>query len=70
LKEKIRMGDAMFVDGSKQLLYFGKDAGPKVGLFKGMAVILHERGLVEESKLCAQCKNFKCAKGATNCCCR
>ncbi|KAG1843766.1 hypothetical protein F4604DRAFT_1512276, partial [Suillus subluteus] len=40
------------------------------GLFKGMAVILHERGLIQESKLRAQCKDFKCAKGATNCCCR
>lgn len=33
-------------------------------------MILHERGLIQESKLRAQCKDFKCAKGATNCCCR
>jgi hypothetical protein len=64
------LSDATFTDGSKQLLYFGEDAGPKAGLFKGMAVILHERGLMQESKLRAQCKDFKCAKSATNCCCR
>jgi hypothetical protein len=45
------MSDATFADGSKQSLYFGEDAGPKAGLFKGMAVILHERGLIRESKL-------------------
>jgi hypothetical protein len=70
LKGKIQMSDATFADGSKQSLYFGEDAGPKAGLFKGMAVNLHERGLIQESKLRAQCKDFKCAKGATNCCCR
>lgn len=42
LKEKIRMDNATFADGSKQSLYFGEDAGPKAGLFKGMAVILYE----------------------------
>lgn len=70
LKGKIQMSDATFTDRSKQLLYFGEDAGPKAGLFKGMAVILHEQGLIRESKLWAQCKDFKCVKGATNCCCR
>lgn len=42
VKEKIRMGDAKFADGLKQSLYFGEDSGPRAGLFKGMAVILHE----------------------------
>jgi hypothetical protein len=70
LKEKIQMIHATFADRSKQSLYFGEDAGLKAGLFKGMAVILHERGLIQESNLQAQCKDFKCAKGAPNCCCR
>ncbi|KAG2056603.1 hypothetical protein BDR06DRAFT_981317 [Suillus hirtellus] len=42
LKGKIQMSDVTFADGSKQSLYFSEDAGPKAGLFKGMAVILHE----------------------------
>ena len=32
-------------------------------------MILEEKGFVDVSKLRAQCKDFKCAKGATNCCC-
>ncbi|KAG2158959.1 uncharacterized protein EDB93DRAFT_1100023 [Suillus bovinus] len=46
LKGNIQMGDATFADGSKQSLYFSEDAGPKASLFKGMAVILHEQGLI------------------------
>jgi hypothetical protein len=67
LKLKIRMEDAMFADGQKQALYF--EDGPKAGLFKGMAVLLQECGLVEKSKLNTECKKFKCKSGATNCCC-
>jgi hypothetical protein len=71
LKTKIQMQDATFADGTKQSLYF--PAGhEKEGLFKGMAVILQERGLIEESQLKAQCNaKFDCPdKGQTNCCCR
>ena len=35
-----------------------------------MAVILQERGLVKESNLKAQCKDFKCKKGESNHCCQ
>ncbi|KAF7357934.1 hypothetical protein MVEN_00839900 [Mycena venus] len=42
----------------------------RAGKFKGMATILTERGLRKEAKLNAQCKGFKCAPGATSCCCR
>ena len=69
LKEKINMADTTLLDGRKQSLYF-EDGHPQAGLFKGMAVILEERGLVEESKLQAECKDFKCAPSATHCCCR
>ncbi|OAX34593.1 hypothetical protein K503DRAFT_832939 [Rhizopogon vinicolor AM-OR11-026] len=55
---------------STRSLYFCEDAGLTAGLFKGMAITLCERGFVEESKLRAQYKNFKCVKGAINCCCR
>jgi hypothetical protein len=40
------------------------------GVFKGMAVILEERGFADARKLRAECKNFKCAPPALNCCCR
>jgi hypothetical protein len=63
------MTSGTFPDGSSQELYF--PAGhPREGVFKGMAVILEERGFMNAPKLKAQCKDFKCAKGATNCCCR
>jgi hypothetical protein len=74
LKQKIRMVNATFADGTRQLLYFG-ETHEKAGLFKGMAVILEERGLVKESKLRAECKKFQCPtpsglNGVAQCCCR
>jgi hypothetical protein len=74
LKHKVKMVDATFADGTPQSLYF--DAShEKAGLFKGMAVILEERGLVKESQLRAECKKFQCPKpsgpdGMAQCCCR
>src|SRR6267154_885242 len=67
------MADVMFADRTRQSLYFD-GSHEKAGLFKGMAVILEERGLVEESKLRAQCKNFQClipsgVNGMAQCCC-
>ena len=69
IKTKVQMGDGQLPDGSPQPLYFPA-LHSRAGVFKGMAVILEERGLVEESKLNAECKDFKCKAGATNCCCR
>ena len=64
------MGDATLTDGTKQSLYF-LWGHVKEGLFKGMQVILQERGLMTESNLLAQCPDFKCPnKGTRNCCCR
>ncbi|TFK23541.1 hypothetical protein FA15DRAFT_745030 [Coprinopsis marcescibilis] len=40
------------------------------GWFKGMEVIIRERGLWPYSELNAQCKGFKCVPGKTDCCCR
>jgi hypothetical protein len=68
-KEKIRMGNARFTDGTPQALYF-PEGHPRAGMFKGMAYILEERGLIKESKLRAECKSFKCAPPAIDCCCR
>ena len=65
----IRMADATFADGTPQKLYFPLEH-PRAGAFKGMSVILKERGLLRESNLKAQCKDFKCKKGDVDCCCR
>jgi transposase len=69
LKTKIQMEDATFADGTKQPLYF-PSGHAKEGLFKGMQIIMEERGLPTEGLL-AQCTGFKCPnRGTTNCCCR
>ena len=68
LKIKIQMQDATFADRTKQSLYF-PTGHEKESLFKGMAVILQECSLIEESQLKAQCNTkFDCPnKGQTNC---
>ncbi|EGO28162.1 hypothetical protein SERLADRAFT_366047 [Serpula lacrymans var. lacrymans S7.9] len=68
-KTKVHMEGATFADGTKQSLYF-EPGHPQAGFFKGMAIILSERGFVAESNFRAQCPDFKCAKGVTNYCCR
>jgi hypothetical protein len=68
LKKKIPMCDAVFHDGSPQPLYF--PPGHKLaGVFKGMHVILEERGYQNVEKLRAKCPKFQCEKGAVACCC-
>jgi hypothetical protein len=69
-KMKIHMDNATFEDGSPQPLYFPDDHPISPGCFKGMAVLLEERGLVKESKLRYECPGFKCKPGMTDCCCR
>ncbi|KZP06115.1 hypothetical protein FIBSPDRAFT_914755 [Athelia psychrophila] len=66
---EVLMEDGWFADGSRQSLYF-EPGHPQAGLFKGMSMILQERGLVKESQLHVECKNFKCPQDATSCCCR
>ena len=71
-KTKILMKDGRFDNGEPQPLYFPMDHPDQNlrGKFKGMAVILQERGFGDMSKVLASCKNFKCKPGATRCCCR
>jgi hypothetical protein len=70
VKHVVKMGMGRMPDGSPQDFYF-PEGHPQAGIFKGMSVILAERGLVQESKLKAQCnEKFNCPPGATNCCCR
>ncbi|KZV69533.1 hypothetical protein PENSPDRAFT_608568 [Peniophora sp. CONT] len=64
-----QMRGAKYRDGTPQPLYFPDDHSTHAGLFKGMAIILAERG-ISTAGLRSQCKDFKCAPGATSCCCR
>jgi transposase len=69
MKIKVRMANGHFADGTPQPLYF-PEGHERAGVFKGMATILQERGFGDMSKVRAECKEFKCAPGATDCCCR
>ncbi|EJD33398.1 hypothetical protein AURDEDRAFT_140635 [Auricularia subglabra TFB-10046 SS5] len=60
LKTRVCMRDAIFSDGTLQPLYF-PDGHAHAGAFKGMAVILEERGFSNVCALRAQCgKKFNC----------
>jgi hypothetical protein len=71
-KVKILMCDGRLENGKPQPLYFPMDHQDKKlrGVFKGMAVILEERGFGNMSKVPAECKRFNCKPGETQCCCR
>jgi hypothetical protein len=70
LKKKVPMDNAQFADGSPQQLYYPDNHPTHPGCFKGMTVLLQERGLIEQSKCRYECKGFKGKPGATSCCCR
>ncbi|KAF7319999.1 hypothetical protein MKEN_00783800 [Mycena kentingensis (nom. inval.)] len=72
LKEKIPMTGACFADGTPQDLYFPADHPAHPGKFKGMKIVLEERGFAGLEKLPTECKNFKCASIDPDaaCCCR
>ncbi|KAF8155272.1 hypothetical protein BJ912DRAFT_453668 [Pholiota molesta] len=70
-KKKIPMADTVLPDGRTQSFYF--PAGHRLaGWFKGMELILQERGFQNASRMKAQCgKKFSdCLPGSTQCCCR
>jgi hypothetical protein len=64
------MRDGTFSDGRKQPFYFPNNHPEMPGWFKGMELIIRERGLWPEGGLNAQYKGFKCEPDQTNCCCR
>ena len=66
-KDGPKVWDTVLPDGTVQSFYFENDHPTMPGWFKGMKVILDEQGLWQ-SGLLAQCKDFKCAKGSTDCC--
>ncbi|KAF9470492.1 hypothetical protein BDN70DRAFT_889011, partial [Pholiota conissans] len=60
-----------FEDGTEQEFYY-PEGHEHAGIFKGMANILEERGYtgcVGTNGLPAEYPTFKCAVGATACCC-
>ena len=59
-------------DGSPQHFYFPEDHPTMPGWFKGMEIIIRERGLWPKDGpgLPAQCPDFKCLADRTDCCCR
>ena len=69
-----KMRDSLLPDGSNQLFYSTDDHPTMPRWFKGMKVILEECGLFQlrddGKPLNGECKDFKCAKGAMDCCCR
>ncbi|EIN08526.1 hypothetical protein PUNSTDRAFT_114017 [Punctularia strigosozonata HHB-11173 SS5] len=69
IKERARMQDGQFANGRPQSLYFPPDH-PQAGAFKGMAIILKERGFAHAPQLRAECPGCKCPKDQDQCCCR
>ncbi|KAI0266630.1 hypothetical protein BGY98DRAFT_1069572 [Russula aff. rugulosa BPL654] len=59
-------------NGDPQSFYFPEEHPSMPGWFKGMEVIIRERGLWPEGvdDLLAQCSNFRCDPDRTDCCCR
>ena len=57
-------------NGEPQSFYFAEDHPSMPGWFKGMEVIIRERGLWPEQDLLAQCPGFHCPPGRADCCCR
>ena len=64
------MHNGMLPTGDLQPLYFVDNHPSMPRWFKGMKVIIHEWGLwPEQQSLAAQCTEFHCPPGRTDCCC-
>jgi hypothetical protein len=66
------MRNGTLPNGDPQSFYFPEEHPSMPGWFKGMEVIIRERGLWPEGvdDLLAQCSNFRCDPDRTDCCCR
>jgi len=64
------MHDSRFSTGKSQSFYFPDDHLSMPSWFKGMVIIIAERGLWPADGLPVQCPSFCCSPGRTNCCCR
>ena len=69
VSKSIPMAPGTFAEGTPQLFYF-PDGHRQAGQFKGMRIILEERGFLKEEleKLKRECLGFHCPAGKTNCC--
>jgi hypothetical protein len=64
------MRPSVLPNGDTQSFYFSDDHPTMPGWFKGMEIIIQERGLWPEGEgLHAQCRDFNCPPGRTDCCC-
>lgn len=70
VKRRVQMSGGLLPDGSSQSFYFPSNH-PNAGAFKGMAIILEERGFKQAHQLHAECEGFKCPQWNPNapCCC-
>jgi len=59
-------------NGKPQPFYFPEDHPSMPGWFKGMEIIIQERGLWPKGNidLLAQCSGFRCPTDCTDCCCQ
>ena len=64
-----RMRQGQLPNGDVQSFYFPDDHPSMPGWFKGMEQIIQKRGLWPAEGLKAQCQNFHCPPGCTDCCC-
>ena len=69
-KDGPKMRRGRFIDGSPQDFYYSDTHPTMPGWFKGMQIIIEERGLWPAEGLRAQCDGFKCAPSRSDCCCR
>lgn len=69
LKKRVQMSPGTLPNGEPQPLYF-PEGHPRAGIFKGMSVILQERGFLKEAGLRRECPGFKCPLDRTDCCMR
>lgn len=71
MKRRVQMIGGLLPDGSHQSFYFPPDH-PNAEAFKGMVIILEERGFEQARQLRAECEGFKCPQWNPNapCCCR
>ncbi|KAF8574367.1 hypothetical protein K439DRAFT_1649791 [Ramaria rubella] len=67
---KCRMRNGTLPNGQPQEFYFPDDHPTTPGYFKGMKLILEERGFTEESDKWAECPAFKCENTKAACCCQ
>src|SRR5258708_8484890 len=65
-----RMCHGILPNSNPQPLYFPEDDPDMPGWFKGMEIIICERGLwPRHADLLAQCPKFHCPPGHADCCC-